>query len=191
MLPRLDATASYATGSRGEGLMRSEVNMSKFLPLSDNNRTRADRTRRLRRKLGPVLASLGWEEQPGSRLVFKRKQLPGGPCKRSLSRHPPDDRLRWAEIAAMGGHWQARTVAPSSLQGLPSAKSVTPALSASEMSISRSSRRTSPLVLADTHDSRTPHAGAGSGGGRSCEISRRISANSILGTATSAIWKAT
>jgi hypothetical protein len=35
------------------------------------------------------------------------------------------------------------------------------------------------------------HAGDGSGGGRSSAISRRISANSILGTATSAIWKAT
>ena len=35
------------------------------------------------------------------------------------------------------------------------------------------------------------HAGAGSGGDRSSAISRRISANSILGTATSAIWKAT
>jgi hypothetical protein len=34
------------------------------------------------------------------------------------------------------------------------------------------------------------HAGAGSGGGRSSAINRRISANSILGTATSAIWKA-
>ena len=35
------------------------------------------------------------------------------------------------------------------------------------------------------------HAGAGSGGDRSSAISRGISANSILGTATSAIWKAT
>ena len=35
------------------------------------------------------------------------------------------------------------------------------------------------------------HAGAGSGGDRRSAISRRFSANSILGTATSAIWKAT
>ena len=35
--------------------------------------------------------------------------------------------------------------------------------------------------------SRSSHAGAGSGGGRSSAISRRISANSVLGTATSAI----
>ena len=88
-------------------------------------------------------------------LLVECRTHPVIPLGTELSRHPPDDRLRWAEIAAMGGHWQARTVAPSSLQGLPSAKSVTPALSASEMSISRSSRRTSPLVLADTHDSRT------------------------------------
>jgi hypothetical protein len=59
------------------------------------------------------------------------------------------------------------------------------------MSILSSSGRTSPVVFADPHDDRAVHAGAGSGGGRSSAISRRISANSILGTATSAIWKAT
>ena len=42
--------------------------------------------------------------------------------------------------------------------------------------------------LAGTHDSRTS-AGAASGGGRSCEFSRRILANSILDTATSAIGR--
>jgi hypothetical protein len=143
------------------------------------------------KRLGPVLAYIAERQKELDLSRSKKAPRRRGQAARLFNRHPPDDRLRWAEIAAMGGHWQARTVAPSSLQGLPSAKSVTPALSASEMSISRSSRRTSPLVLADTHDSRTPHAGAGSGGGRSCEISRRISANSILGTATSAIWKAT
>ena len=35
------------------------------------------------------------------------------------------------------------------------------------------------------------HAGAGSGGSRSSAINRKISVNSILGTATSAIWNAT
>ena len=35
------------------------------------------------------------------------------------------------------------------------------------------------------------HAGIGGDRGRSSVISRRISANSVLGTATSAIWKAT
>ena len=58
----------------------------------------------------------------------------------------------------------------------------------------------SNLVLAKTHLSlgfrwnscrRPVHAGAGSGGGRSSAISRRISAKSLLVTATSAIWKAT
>jgi hypothetical protein len=38
---------------------------------------------------------------------------------------------------------------------------------------------------------RTHHAGTGSGGDRRSAIIRRMSANSILGTATSAIWKAT
>ena len=68
---------------------------------------------------------------------------------------------------------------------------VTPARRVAETPRLPSSRRTSPVVLAGTHDNRTVHAGAGSGGGRSSAISRRISANSILGTATSAIWKAT
>jgi hypothetical protein len=35
------------------------------------------------------------------------------------------------------------------------------------------------------------HAGIGGHRGRSSAIRRRISANSVLGTATSAIWKAT
>jgi hypothetical protein len=35
-----------------------------------------------------------------------------------------------------------------------------------------------------THDNRTPHADAGSGGGRSSAISRRISGNRVLGMAT-------
>jgi hypothetical protein len=38
---------------------------------------------------------------------------------------------------------------------------------------------------------RGAHAGSGGDRGRSSAISRRISANSVLGTATSAIWKAT
>jgi hypothetical protein len=50
------------------------VNMAKFLPPADSKQTRAGRTRNLRRKLKPVLAGAGWEEQSGSRLVFKRKQ---------------------------------------------------------------------------------------------------------------------
>jgi hypothetical protein len=48
------------------------------------------------------------------------------------------------------------------------------------------------LVLGSfgTHNNRAVDAGAGSGGGRSSAINHRISANSVLGTATSAIWKA-
>ena len=38
---------------------------------------------------------------------------------------------------------------------------------------------------------RDAHAGSGGDRGRRSAISRRISANTILGTATSAIWKAT
>jgi 3-deoxy-D-manno-octulosonic acid (KDO) 8-phosphate synthase len=51
---------------------------------------------------------------------------------------------------------------------------VTSARRVPEMLISLSSRRTSPFVFDRTHNNRTPHAGAGSGGGRS---SRRMSAN--------------
>src|ERR1700730_7212882 len=51
-------------------------------------------------------------------------------------------------------------------------------------------RRSSPLVFTRTHDNRTPYAGAGSGGGRSSAISRRMSANKCREMATSAIWKA-
>jgi hypothetical protein len=39
--------------------------------------------------------------------------------------------------------------------------------------------------LAATHDEQMPHAGAGSGGGRNSAISRRMSANNVLGMATS------
>ena len=62
---------------------------------------------------------------------------------------------------------------------------------APETLILTSPRRTSPVVFAGTHDDRAAHAGAGGGCGRSSAISRRISANSILEMATSAIWKVT
>ena len=45
--------------------------------------------------------------------------------------------------------------------------------------------------FAGADDNRTRHAGVGSGGGRSSAISRKISWNNSLGTATSAIWKMT
>ena len=47
------------------------------------------------------------------------------------------------------------------------------------------------LGCVQTHDNRTVHAGDGSDGGSSSAISRRISANILLGTVTSAIWKST
>ena len=53
-----------------------------------------------------------------------------------------------------------------------------------------SSRRTSSVGFARTHDNQRLHAGAGSGGGRSSAISRRMSPNKFLGMATSAIWNA-
>jgi hypothetical protein len=59
------------------------------------------------------------------------------------------------------------------------------------MAIWLSSRRTSPVVFAGMHDNRAPHTGAGSGGGRSPSISRKISWNNSFGTATSAIWNVT
>ncbi len=42
-----------------------------------------------------------------------------------------------------------------------------------------------------THDNRAPYAVGVTGGGRSSATSRRMSVNRFLGTATSAIWKAT
>jgi hypothetical protein len=42
-----------------------------------------------------------------------------------------------------------------------------------------------------TQNKQALHVDATAGGGRSSETSRRISANRILGMATSAIWKAT
>lgn len=49
------------------------------------------------------------------------------------------------------------------------------------------SRRALPMLINLAPAAR--HVGAGSG--RSCSISPRISANSVLGTATSASWKVT
>jgi hypothetical protein len=54
-----------------------------------------------------------------------------------------------------------------------------------------SSKRTSPMVFSERMTNRTLHAVDVTGGGRSSVISRKISANRILGMATSAIWKAT
>jgi hypothetical protein len=54
-----------------------------------------------------------------------------------------------------------------------------------------SSGRTSPLVFDGMQNNQALHVDAAAGGGRSSETSRRISANRILGMATSAIWKAT
>ena len=56
-----------------------------------------------------------------------------------------------------------------------------------ELPISLSSRQSSPLVFAETHDNRAVHAASGSGGGRSSAISRRMSAKSCLEMATSAM----
>ena len=51
--------------------------------------------------------------------------------------------------------------------------------------------RTPPIGSCWTLDHRASHAGAGGGCGRNSAISRRISWNNSLGTATSAIWKMT
>ena len=52
---------------------------------------------------------------------------------------------------------------PSPILAALQQKPVTPALSAPGMPISSSSRRTSPVIFADTHDDRDVHGGAGSG----------------------------
>jgi hypothetical protein len=50
-----------------------QVTMSKFLPGAASKQTHASRRRNLRQKLVSALAPLGWELQPGNRLVFRRK----------------------------------------------------------------------------------------------------------------------
>ena len=101
-----------------------------------------------------------------------------------IARHPPDDGLVEAEIAAFGG-CQFLGAGLSGTQasdiGAPSA----------EMWILLSSRRTSPLVFDRTQNKQALHVDTAAGGGRSSAISRRMSANSFRGMATSAIWNAT
>ena len=63
-------------------------------------------------------------------------------------------------------------------------------LSGSIRLISVAHGHTSPVGLPSIV-ARDAHAGSGGDRGRRSAISRRISANSVLGTATSAIWKAT
>src|SRR5215467_5927245 len=48
-----------------------------------------------------------------------------------------------------------------------------------------------PWVGLETHAMQTPYAVDAAGGGLNSAISRKMSATSVLGTATSAIWKAT
>jgi len=51
-------------------------------------------------------------------------------------------------------------------------------------------RDASPMVCNERMKNRTPYAVDVTGGGRSSAISRRMSANKVLGMATSAIWNA-
>ena len=104
-----------------------------------------------------------------------------------LIRHPPDDRLFGARLTpgAGIGKPEPRRERPDRPEG---------------GKIGAARGGSSDIVLAKAHLSRCSrwnscrrpvHAGAGGGCGRSSAISHRISANSILGMATSAIWKAT
>ena len=104
-----------------------------------------------------------------------------------LYRHPPDDGLVEAKIATFDGFWQFQTLDT----GLSCSQPVTLARRAPKMPNLLSSRRISSVGFARTHDNPRLHAGAGSGGGRSSAISRRMSSNKSLGMATSAIWNAT
>ena len=52
-------------------------------------------------------------------------------------------------------------------------------------------RRISPLVFDRMQNNRALEVDGAGAGGRSSEISRRISVNRVLEVATSAIWKAT
>ena len=104
-----------------------------------------------------------------------------------VNRHPPDDRLFGPRLTPRTGI------------GKPEPRRERPdAPEAGKIGAARAG--SSDIDLAKTHFSRGSHwnscrrpvhASAGSGGGRSSAINRRISANSLLVTATSAIWKAT
>jgi hypothetical protein len=59
------------------------------------------------------------------------------------------------------------------------------------MRILLASKRTSPLVFDRTQNNQALHVERAAGGGRSSAISRRMSANKVLGIAASAIWKVT
>src|SRR2546430_1045619 len=101
-------------------------------------------------------------------------QAPFRAIAKPLSRHPPDDGLVEAEIAAFGGCQflgAGLSCTQASDIGAPSA----------EMWILLSSRRTSPLVFDRTQNKQAHHVDTAAGGGRSSAISRRMSANSFPG----------
>ena len=80
-------------------------------------------------------------------------------------------------MATFDGFWQCQTLDT----GLSCSQPVTLARRAPKMPNLLSSRRTSSVGFARTHDNQRLHAGAGSGGGRSSAISRRMSPNKFLG----------
>jgi len=99
------------------------------------------------------------------------------------NRHPPDDGLVEAEIAACNGFWQCQTL-DAGLWCTQAGDIGAPSAENADLVVVQS-----PLVFDRTQNNRAPYAGAGSGGGRSSAINRRMSPNKFPGMATSAIWK--
>ena len=101
--------------------------------------------------------------------------------ERHFTRHPPDDGLVEAEIAAFDRFWQCQflgaglSCTQASDIGSPSAENVDFVLP---------SRRTSPLVFDRPQTNQALHVDTAAGGGRSSAISRRMSANRFRGMAT-------
>ena len=107
---------------------------------------------------------------------------------RLLDRHPPDDWLPNPSLQPADGIFKS---GPS--PGMPGwsnrRRDRAPRLGSAEIAFIKAH-----LAQGSCWNQWQPdahHAGAGSGGGRSSAINRKISVNSILGTATSAIWNAT
>jgi hypothetical protein len=100
------------------------------------------------------------------------------------SRHPPDDDLVAAEIAAFDGFWQCQF--PHTGLSCTQARDIG-APSAENADFVVIQTHLSPLVFDRTQNNQALHVDTAAGGGRSSAISRRISANRFLGMATSAI----
>ena len=104
-----------------------------------------------------------------------------------LIRHPPDAGLLTLRLRLSTDFGNANPPP----RGSRAPKPATSARRAPKMRILLASRRASPLVFDRTQNNQALHVERAASGGRSSAISRRMSANKVLGMATSAIWKVT